>query len=354
MAESALRMIQAFPDAATAQLRLCEGLEPLLEVIAERIAGMTAMVEQRRQEIAQVDSLAGLLISLKEGNAVEMAAFFSLGETLLAEAQRGAPLRFLSAPAEQPARFVACHSLTVAQVMARLARQVPDWKAAPLEPVLAALLHDAGMLHVPPEILARAGPLDDDQQRAVEGHARQGADLMTRLLPAGAWLAEAAAGHHERLDGSGYPAGLRGLQLGSLTRLLAVCDVYAALCCSRPHRPAFDTRTALADTLLLAEQGALDRQHAERLLQLTFYPVGSLVELADGALGRVVATHRGRRDLNGLARPVLLLLTDGDRQALPIPQHVDLAECTGRSIVRKVPDAERPALLGGRHPELVY
>jgi HD-GYP domain-containing protein (c-di-GMP phosphodiesterase class II) len=351
MADTALRMVQAFPDAPTAQLRLCEGLEAILEVVAERVAALTAAVDQRQQQAAQVDALAELLTSLKEGKAVEMGALVTMAERLLGEAQQGAPLRFLAAEANQPARFVACHSLTVAQVLARVVRPDSQWRAA-VEPVLAALVHDVGMLAVPVEVLARPGPLDDDQRRAVEAHPRGGAEMIGRL-PGASLLAEAAAGHHERVDGAGYPAGLRGTQLAPLTRLLAVCDVYAALCTPRPHRPALDTRTALADTLLLAEQGALDRHAAERLLQLSFYPVGSVVELADGAVGHVVATHMGHRDLNTLARPVLALLTDASGRPLPGPEYVDLAECTGRGIVRALPAAERRDLLGWRYPELV-
>ena len=52
---------------------------------------------------------------------------------------------------------------------------------------------------------------------------------------------------------------------------------------TRPHRPARETRTALTDTLLLAEQGLLDRKAAELLLLLSFYPVGTAVEMGDGA-----------------------------------------------------------------------
>jgi HD-GYP domain-containing protein (c-di-GMP phosphodiesterase class II) len=207
------------------------------------------------------------------------------------------------------------------------------------------------MLRVPPAELAHAGPLDDGQRRAVEAHARAGADLARRLLPGAAWLAEVAAGHHERLDGTGYPGGLREVQISSLTRLLAVCDVYAALCAPRPHRPARETRTALADTLLLAEQGALDARHAERLLQLSFYPVGSAVELADGSAGVVVATHPGRRELTNPARPVVALLTDAQGRALPAPVYLDLAHSDGHSIVRGLAPSERRSLLGARYPE---
>ena len=85
---------------------------------------------------------------------------------------------------------------------------------------------------------------------------------------------------------------------------------------------------------------------------MSFYPVGSVVELADGAVGVVVATHSARRDLNTPARPVLTLLTDSQGKLLAAPGHADLAECEGRSIVRGLPAAERRELLGGRYPEL--
>ncbi len=146
------------------------------------------------------------------------------------------------------------------------------------------------MLRVPAEILAHPGPLSDEQRRAVEAHCHAGVNLVAPLLLDSPWLAEAVRGHHERLDGTGYPDGLRDFQIKPLTRLLAVCDVYASFCTRRPYRPARETRTALTDTLLLADQGQLDRHYAECLLHLSFYPIGSVVELADGAVGVVVAT----------------------------------------------------------------
>jgi len=302
MTTTALRMLQAFPDAPSAQLALCRGLESILDVVKERVASITVVFEQRRQETAQVVHVARLLAALHAKEPVTIQSFADVAEHLLTEVQQGKALRFLSAPPDQPAHFVASHALTVAQVIARVVRQDPDFRSDPLGPVLAALLFDAGMLAIPVSILAKPGPLEDEQRRILEAHTRLGAELMTHLLPSGSWLAEVAAGHHERLDGTGYPGGRQETQLNPLTRLIAVCDVYAALCTARPHRLAFDTRTALTDTLLLADQGALDRFHAERLLRLSFYPVGSVVELADGAFGVVVATHMGRRDLTASTR----------------------------------------------------
>jgi hypothetical protein len=141
------------------------------------------------------------------------------------------------------------------------------------------------------------------------------------------------------------------MQIGSLARLLAVCDVYAALCCPRPYRPALEPRTALTDTLTLSQQGVLDPTCARELLALSLYPVGAAVELADGAAGVVVATPPGRKDLGACARPVVALLHDGQGRPLPFPVHVDLAACTGRSIVRSLPAAERRQLFAERYPE---
>jgi HD-GYP domain-containing protein (c-di-GMP phosphodiesterase class II) len=352
LTDTALRMIPLFPDTTSAQLRLCEGLEAVLNVVAARQLTLAAGVERQRQEVGRVARLAELLQALDTAQPIDRQPFLALAEEVHNEAQECGPLRFLEGDPRRPSHFVACHSLTTARVMGRILRHDPELRGQPLDALLAALVHDVGMLRVPPEILAHAGPLDDEQRRAVEAHCHHGVSMVAPLLLDAPWLAEAVSGHHERLDGTGYPDGLRDFQIKPLTRLLAVCDVYASLCVRRPHRPARETRTALTDTLLLAEQGQLDRHYAECLLHLSFYPVGSVVELADGAVG-VVATPQPRRDLGSPARPVVALLIDSQGQPLPLPHHVDLAQCDSPSIVRTLSSAESRELLGGRFPEWV-
>jgi HD-GYP domain-containing protein (c-di-GMP phosphodiesterase class II) len=351
MTETVLRVIQAFPDSASAQLRLCEGVEAILNAASQRLAALAQAVGLRQHEADQLRTLKDLLSGLAGGQHVAVQDFITLANELLAEAGEK-PLRFPDAIGTDLGQFVALHSLAVAQVVARIVRTDPELRARPMEPVLAALVHDVGMLRVPAEIVLKAGALDDSERRAIERHSLIGADLAARLLSNGAWLSEAARGHHERLDGTGYPSGLRDAHIAPLTRLLAVCDVYAALCSPRPHRPARETRTALADTLLLADQGALDPREAERLLLLSFYPVGAAVELSDGTLGVVVATHMAPRDLNTPARPVVAVLTDSRGRPLPSPHHVDLATSEVQSIVRTLTAAERRGALGQRYPEL--
>jgi len=353
LTDTALRMIPLFPDTISSQLKLCEGLEAILNVVAERQRTLSASVERQRREIDCVSRLAELLTALDHRETIDKQPFLALAEEVLNDAQEGGPLRFLEGDPHNPAHFAACHGLTTARVASRIIRHDPELRGRSLDVLLAALIHDVGMLRIPPEILAYPEPYDDNQRRIIESHCHMGVSMAGPLLLDAPWLAEAINGHHERLDGTGYPDGLRDFQIKPLTRLLAVCDVYAALCSHRPHRPACETRTALTDTLLLAEQGQLDRHYAECLLHLSFYPVGSVVELADGAVGVVVATPQPRRDLSSPARPVVALLMDAQGQPLPLPHHVDLAQCESPSVVRTLSVAEGRELLGGRFPEWV-
>lgn len=353
LTDTAVRMIPLFPDTTSTQLRLCEGLEAILNVVAERQRTLSAGVDRQRREVNCISRLSELLTTLDRRETIDKQPFLDLAEEVLHDAQECGPLRFLEGDPRNPAHFAACHGLITARIAGRIVRHDPELRGRPLDVLLAALIHDVGMLRVPPEILALPEPFDDNQRRIIESHCHMGVSMAGPLLLDAPWLAEAIGGHHERLDGTGYPDGLRDFQIKPLTRLLAVCDVYAALCSHRPHRPARETRTALTDTLLLAEQGQLDRHYAECLLHLSFYPVGSVVELADGAVGVVVATPQPRRDLSSPARPVVALLMDAQGQALPLPHHVDLAQCESPSIVRTLSVAEGRELLGGRFPEWV-
>jgi HD-GYP domain-containing protein (c-di-GMP phosphodiesterase class II) len=220
--------------------------------------------------------------------------------------------------------------------------------------VVATLMMDCGMLGVPVELLGKADALTAEERRIVEVHPKAGAELLLWRFPnlAGP-LAAAIATHHERADGTGYPAGLKGSDLPPLGRLLAVVDTYVALGEDRAHRPAIDPRAALTEVLMLAEQGQLDRDFAEYLLNLSFYPVGTVVELSDGRVGVVVANHPNRLDPRAPSRPVVAVLVDAEGMILPRPEHLDLSAAERGGIVRGVPSDRQRTLLGNRYPDLV-
>jgi len=109
----------------------------------------------------------------------------------------------------------------------------------------AALLHDIGKLALPNRILDHPGRLSANDVARVREHPRHAARILGRV-PVLSEVAATAAAHHERLDGSGYPDGLRGELLDRPTRILAVADVFDALSADRPYRPALSHTEALA------------------------------------------------------------------------------------------------------------
>ncbi len=103
----------------------------------------------------------------------------------------------------------------------------------------------------------------------------------------------------------------------------------------------------------MAEHGLLDRDYAAHLVRLSFYPVGTVVELTDGRVGVVVANHPNPDDPRAPGRPVVAVLASVDGALLPHPEHVDLATADRGGILRAVPADRRRELLGHRYPDLV-
>jgi HD-GYP domain-containing protein (c-di-GMP phosphodiesterase class II) len=349
LTEAAVRYAMTFPPGAEEQGRLCEGLEGMIDAARRRLDVVCGILERRRSETERVDRLARFLSAMVEGDGpLDPEPVIELAETILAE-EPGRPLRFISAGRPNlPARFVASHGLSCANVLVRVAQADSDWHDQARDLVLAGLIHDVGMVSV--GLPNHSEPLDDARREAIKGHAKLGAERILRRLPSLGHLAEVAACHHERTDGSGYPDGLRGEQLSPMVRLVAAVDVYAAMCAPRPHRPAHDPRTALTDVLLMAEHGRLDRYAADRLLVLGLYPTGTVVELADGSTAVVLAA-RDPRDSADPARPVVAMLADPDVRPYSTPRVVDLAAAGDNIVVRTLRPAERLRRLGRSYPE---
>ncbi len=109
---------------------------------------------------------------------------------------------------------------------------------------VAGALHDIGKIQVPAEILSKPTRLTDIEMSLVRGHPEVGYSILT-ALPFGGPVAQTVLQHHERLDGSGYPAGLSGDGILLEARILGSADVVEAMSAHRPYRPALGLQAAL-------------------------------------------------------------------------------------------------------------
>ncbi len=161
--------------------------------------------------------------------------------------------------------FTAVHSVGVSSVGTKLAE---FYEFSPLELSLMKLsgfLHDIGKLAVPSEILEKPGRLDPSEWAIMKSHAYYSFRILEKLKGlriVNYW----ASFHHERIDGSGYPFGLKedSLILGS--RILAVADVYTAISEDRPYRKGMDKKQSIEVLKEMSQAGMLDSSIVERTI----------------------------------------------------------------------------------------
>ncbi len=121
---------------------------------------------------------------------------------------------------------------------------------------VSALLHDIGKIAIPEEILTKRGLLTREERRIIERHPEEGADIVSNLTGYEE-VSRIVRSHHERLDGSGYPDGLKGTGIPFMARLVAVADTFDAITSTRSYHSDTDFRTAL-DTITVGSGQQFD------------------------------------------------------------------------------------------------
>ena len=142
--------------------------------------------------------------------------------------------------------YTAGHQQRVARLAVAIARELhlPEEQIEGL--YLAGIVHDVGKIDIPAEILNKPGKLSKLQYQLIQGHAEAGYDIVKGVdFP---WpIAEMVRQHHERLDGSGYPQGLKGEAILPEAKILAVADVVESMMSHRPYRASLGIEAALAE-----------------------------------------------------------------------------------------------------------
>ena len=128
----------------------------------------------------------------------------------------------------------------------------------------AARLHDLGKIGVPDEILKKEGPLSDEEWVIMRRHPEIGESIIKPIRSL-QHLCDPIRHHHERIDGSGYPDGLKGDDISPLVRILAVADAYDALTTERSYRPKESKEQAIAT--LRSMKDLLDQDVVNILLE---------------------------------------------------------------------------------------
>jgi HD-GYP domain-containing protein (c-di-GMP phosphodiesterase class II) len=198
----------------------------------------------------------------------------------LSPARRARMLERLASDLEARDAYTLGHSRRVARYSALIAKRMGVPKAELSRIRTAGAVHDIGKLQTPLDVLRKPGALTDAEFILIKRHPVDGAQIVAILEDD--TLTETVLRHHERLDGSGYPGGLRGGEVSLGARIVAVADTFDALTSSRSYRAASSHKQAL--DILRAEAGSrLDDGAVDAFLSayLGRRPFGAWIALTD-------------------------------------------------------------------------
>lgn len=189
---------------------------------------------------------------------------------------------------KQADEYTYMHSVAVAGLMLALARQLGLDEEQIQDAGLAGLLHDLGKAAIPDAILNKPGSLSDNEFAKIRLHPEFGAQMLKGALSVERpEVYDACLHHHEKIDGSGYPHGLKQAEIGLLARMATICDVYDAVTSDRPYKKGWDPADAIHR--MAQWRGHFDQKIFQVFVRTVgIYPVGSLVRLSSGRLAVVM------------------------------------------------------------------
>lgn len=216
--------------------------------------------------------------------------------------------------------YVYHHSINVSIYACQLAIE----NGLPLKNIeeigLGAMLHDLGKVYIPLEILNKPGKLTDEEFEQVKSHCELGFETLRKIHEIPLTVAHCALQHHERIDGLGYPRGLRDDEIHKYAKIISVVDVFDAVTNPRAYRPSMLPHKGLE--VLYAGNGTQFDSKQIHLFRdcIAIYPQGLTVKLSDGRTGIVK-----KYNFHAVGRPEIRIIRNEENQDV-VPYEIDLSE----------------------------
>lgn len=211
------------------------------------------------------------------------------------------------------------HSVNVAVLSTAVGMSLGYNQSQLMELGIGAMLHDIGKLQLPEELLNTKERWTPEQQEIAKQHTMNGFNLLRKQHDISLLSAHVCLQHHERINGSGYPQGLKGKQVHEYAQIVGICDVYDSLTSPRPWRGRYMPQDAME--YLLGAGGHLFEHHLINafIKHIAVFPIGSSVVLNTGEVGVV-----SKVDPDYCHRPTVRVLKDGRGNDVHTPYDLDL------------------------------
>lgn len=267
------------------------------------------------------DAVHSMFTEARMGKALTVDEAMPLVEEISESVMRNAGAMIGLARLKTADDYTYMHSVAVCALMIALGRQLELDDEQIRQAGLAGLLHDIGKMAVPQPILNKPGKLTDDEFDAVKQHPSKGHQMLLETPGMSAAALDVCLHHHEKIDGSGYPEGLKGDQISLFARMGAICDVYDAITSNRPYKQGWCPAESLRRMAEWSNGHFDERMFAAFVKCIGIYPVGTLVRLKSERLGVVVELSSGQ----SLIKPKVRVFYSAKAASYLRPELIDLA-----------------------------
>ena len=264
------------------------------------LAGEDTPVAFRRVDVAdemasalaihqQAQGLVGnLMQDVKLGKAIDLSPVHELADDLQGSVFRNHNALACLGRIREKDNYLLEHSVNLSVLMSIFGKSVGHSSDVLHQTIVGALLHDIGKILTPDDVLHKPGRLTAEEFAIMKEHALHSFNILSSTQGIGELSVLTAAEHHERMDGTGYPKGLKGDEISVYGRMVAIADVYDAITSDRVYHKGM-TPTQGLKKLLEWSGDHLDPKLVRQFIRcLGLYPVGSMVLLQSGRLGVVI------------------------------------------------------------------
>ena len=211
------------------------------------------------------------------------------------------------------------HGIQVAVYLVALGRHLGLPKYFLDRLCMIGLLLDIGNIKLPKELLLKKGRLTSEEFETIKSHVQIALEILKDTPDLHPEVVQGIAQHHERENGSGYPAGLSGNEISLFGRMSAIVDSFSALTSPRSYADVMPAYEAL-QCLINFNPGLYQASMVEQFVQaIGIFPVGSMVELSSGEVAVIISHSKVRR-----LKPRVLIISDSSKRAYPQPTTLDL------------------------------
>jgi HD-GYP domain-containing protein (c-di-GMP phosphodiesterase class II) len=319
------------------------------ETLTDKVSKLTEMMQEGFEEEREFDTVPGSikelfdeLVSMVEdifekvrnGVGYDKEKILGVIDRLIEKVKEDKNKALAVTTAEHEGKYIytLATSVSILAIVTGMSLEYGKHRLIPLG--VGALLHDIGMVRVPGYITEKKTSLTPDEYNRIKTHTIYGYRIITKELELTNEIATIALQHHEAYDGSGYPRKSKGEGISEFAKIVSICDVFCAMTRKRSYRDEQLSYNAMKNVLSESNRKFDPNIVKTFLSNMAIYPIGSIVQLNNNLIGRVLSANAERP-----LRPKIEVLVDEFGNRIKEKKVLDLQEIADLYITKPLPQA---------------